>query len=57
MNESNNQDYYEVRAATSRRLAAKATSPAIAAIHEELARRYEFLAEQLHPPIMVRLQA
>lgn len=44
MNELNHQIYYELRAETSRDLARRALSPAIAAIHSDFAVRYENLA-------------
>lgn len=37
-------DYYEQRSAKSRELAAKAVDPKIAAIHLEMAERYDLLA-------------
>lgn len=40
----NNKDYYVARAAVSHRLARKAINPTIAAIHADLADRYERLA-------------
>ena len=46
MNQPNNQEYYVVRAAASRDLAQRAGNPTIAAIHAELATRYDSLAAQ-----------
>ncbi len=44
MSQSNHQDYYIARAANSRDLARRAADPAIAAIHTNLAMRYDLLA-------------
>ena len=44
MNQQSDQDYYVARAATSRDLAKRAADPASAAIHAELAIRYDKLA-------------
>lgn len=44
MNQSNHREYYVARAASSRELAQRAADPAIAAIHVDLAERYEVLA-------------
>jgi hypothetical protein len=41
MDRLNDHDYYVARAKTCREMAARAASPAIAAIHAELATRYE----------------
>ena len=41
---ANTQDYYQNRARKARDLAAVATDPKIAAIHLEMAERYELLA-------------
>ena len=46
MNQLNHQDYYVTRAATSRALALRAADPSIAAIHADLAKRYDILAAQ-----------
>ena len=43
MFEPNDRSYYLARAEQSRSLAARAVSPAIAAIHDDLARRYDAL--------------
>lgn len=43
MNEPNNRSYYACRAEASRALAERAVNPEIAAIHTELATRYEAL--------------
>lgn len=60
MNQQNHQEYYVERAATSRQLAQRAADPAIAAIHIDLATRYEALAGQSEPTIvsvLTRVQA
>lgn len=60
MNELNHQIYYELRAETSRDLARRASSPAIAAIHQDFAVRYEDLAARAERPnenVMVFVQA
>ncbi len=44
MDRRNDHDYYIARAAASRELARSATSRAVAAIHSELAQRYEAAA-------------
>lgn len=49
MNQPNHQDYYVARAASSRGLAERAADPMIAAIHAELASRYDLLAAQPEP--------
>ena len=46
MSQINNREYYLMRAANSHDMARRAVNPNIAAIHEELARRYEILAVQ-----------
>ncbi len=46
MNQPNYQDYYISRAAASRSLAQRAADPMIAAIHAELADRYDVLVAQ-----------
>lgn len=46
MNQPNDQEYYVARAASSRDLAQRAATPMIAAIHVELAIRYDVLAAQ-----------
>lgn len=46
MNQLNDRDYYARRAATARNLAQRAADPAIAAIHAELAHRYDLLVAQ-----------
>lgn len=51
MNEPNDREYYVARAASSRNLAQRAANPAIAAIHADLAERYEALAERPGPRI------
>ena len=47
MNQQNHHDYYRTRATTSRTLAQRAADPDIAAIHAELANRYEAMAAQM----------
>ena len=47
MNQSNHLDYYVARAATSRDLARRAADRSIAAIHAELATRYDRLAAEI----------
>lgn len=47
MNKLNDAEYYVARAAASRQLAQRATSPAIAAIHDEMASKYESTAAQM----------
>jgi hypothetical protein len=49
MSEQNNQEYYLSRATTSRQLAERAIDPSIAAIHTDLATRYEMLAAESRP--------
>lgn len=46
MNQLNHHQYYVARAAAARELAQRAVNPAIAAIHVELANRYELVADQ-----------
>lgn len=46
MKQLNHQDYYATRAAAARDLAQRAVSPAIAAIHAEMAVQYESVANQ-----------
>jgi hypothetical protein len=46
MIERNNLEYYVNRAISCRQLAERATDPAIAAIHVDLATRYESLAAE-----------
>lgn len=46
MNQLNHYRYYVARAAAARNLAQRAVDPAIAAIHAELADRYELVADQ-----------
>ena len=46
VNQPDHRDYYIGRAAASRQLAQRAANPAIAAIHTDLAIRYERLAAQ-----------
>ncbi len=57
MNQPNYQDYYMSRAAASRNLAQRATDPMIAAIHAELAARYDVLvaetSRRADEPIMI----
>lgn len=48
MKYQNHQDYYVARAAKSRDQAERAADPAVAAIHNELAKRYETLAVHFH---------
>jgi hypothetical protein len=43
----NSHEYYVTRAQASRRLAERAASPYIAAIHSDLASRYEHTADKL----------
>ena len=47
MNQHNHHDYYLTRAKASHDLAQRAVSPAIAAIHAELAARYEIMVAKL----------
>ena len=47
MDQSNHHSYYRTRAKVSRELAQRAVSPGIAAIHSELATRYEKMIAQL----------
>lgn len=47
MDQLNHHEYYLTRAKTSRELAQQAASPAIAAIHSEMATRYENMVAQL----------
>ena len=47
MNQLDDRDYYLRRAACERGMAERATDPAVAVIHLELARRYDILG--LHP--------
>jgi len=44
MTELNNREYYVARAKVARRLSIRASNPAIAKIHSEMAREYEKLA-------------
>ncbi len=46
MDQRNHHEYYIARAEACRQLAERAVSPAIAAIHAELATRYEEVAVQ-----------
>ena len=46
MKQLNHQNYYVTRAAAARDLAQRAVSPAIAAIHAEMAVQYELVANQ-----------
>lgn len=51
MDQLNHQEYFRSRAATSRELAERAASPKVAAIHQELAMRYETLSVEFgHAP-------
>lgn len=60
---SNDTDYYRQRAATERAMAQAASQRNVAEIHEELARQYEALVDQvelrptLHIPEPTRLSA
>jgi hypothetical protein len=56
-NEPRGPHYYVVRAAICRAMAHRATDPASARFHEELARRFDFLAGNPHPvnPVVLRL--
>lgn len=49
MDQLNHQDYYFTRAKASRELAQQAVNPAIAAIHSELATRYDDMVARLQP--------
>ena len=49
MDQPNYQTYYVSRAAASRGLAQRAANPMIAAIHADLATRYDALIEQTAP--------
>ena len=55
MDKRNDHDYYLARAKASRELALRAASPAAAAIHSELAQRYEaaafLLLEENYAPL------
>lgn len=51
----NTQGYYECRACKARELAAAATDPKIAAIHAEMAARYDALAAETKPRPTLRL--
>ncbi len=44
MIQPNDRDYYGARAASARKMARQASDPAVAAIHSELATRYEVLS-------------
>ena len=58
MDQSNHPSYYRTRAETSRELAQRAVHPSIAAIHSELATRYETLVTELEQDgIAKRVQA
>lgn len=47
MSQTNHRDYYRSRAEASRDLAQRATDPSVAAIHIEMAIRYDGIATQL----------
>ena len=47
MDEFNNHGYYLARASAARELAQRAANPDIAAIHREMASRYEITAAQI----------
>ncbi len=47
MDEFNNHGYYLARASAARDLAQRAANPAIAAIHQEMASRYDHTAAQI----------
>lgn len=46
MDQPDHQDYYVARAAAARELARRAATPAIAAIHTEMAVRYDVMANR-----------
>ena len=56
MSEQDNRDYYAMRAANERSVAAKCTDPLSAAIHRELAEGYEALLRPVkrEPPLPIR---
>lgn len=52
---ANTQGYYEHRARQARAFAAAATDPKIAAIHSEMADRYDALAAEVRAPARLRI--
>ena len=54
MNQLNDHDFYLVRAQASRKLARQAVDPAIAAIHFELASRYDGIVIELEQNGIIR---